>query len=625
MRRSDNAADEANESSTPQRLLFDPLTGTHRPIESPRSARQSRGASHRKSPTPAKKEANAEDARRTPQPKRTASTPRAEARSLSDALDDGGRKKGGSRKKNHRQASERTPVVPKILLVRPERAVEKDPGGRAPGSTVQLLSRQQPPGASPSPSPSPVASPQVLKTQHADRSAPSRAAALPADLHSGRDLSGARQGAERAVPTGRLRLMSPSGKLDVLAARRSLGTLQHRLCVSALGRAGVGKSLLMSRLAHKYSSEHIFKSASPEATSGGCETLGIDFCVTGSRILLLDTPPVFSLQAAERWMKRGESGMSRHAASRLRDLQLVSLLMQISDILLVVVNVNGDAAALAEKKKEKVGLAELGVLDKGIAGLLAMAGALAPAIPGLAAPFQPPKPAAPGHTQDPVDRRGCRLHIVVNERHSLQGSGAPGLFDAKGIAAAYEEASGIAVAGVSFVASNDRHSAKETPKLSVDSIVGRWASSAPHYLPMYPPLTATGGGKEAVKSLLSWDLLDSLRRERLACIHDGAHHTHAWSFEESMENLRARVLSRYISSAGCWKEDGQEQGAWMARCVRAWESIRRSDQLQDMAATRGADLDPGPRTTPTTASVADKSRRRGGGGGGARRRNVAAR
>ncbi|KAJ1796903.1 hypothetical protein LPJ75_007123, partial [Coemansia sp. RSA 2598] len=62
------------------------------------------------------------------------------------------------------------------------------------------------------------------------------------------------------------------------------------------------------------------------------------------------------------------------------------------------------------------------------------------------------------------------------------------------------------------------------------------------------------------------------------------------SFDECIEELRFAVLDRGGQGERGWRVD-ESKGAWMAACLKAWDSIRRSDVLVQSATAKDEDLD----------------------------------
>ncbi|KAJ2836169.1 hypothetical protein J3B01_003023 [Coemansia erecta] len=164
-------------------------------------------------------------------------------------------------------------------------------------------------------------------------------------------------------------------------------------------------------------------------------------------------------------------------------------------------------------------------IDEQLARLLACARDLAPAIPGLSVP------AAPGSRTFQ-----CSLHVVaVYPPPELSQTEAR-----NHIALKYEEITGIRVARVTFM--NDwsftqMPSALDTARL--------WAADVPLY--------------------------DGLE---LGSVAQGP------SRDECVEELRRRVLCHDPRALQ------NEPGAWAASCLRAWDSIRRSDHLHTIATSQ---------------------------------------
>ncbi|KAJ2538914.1 hypothetical protein GGF49_005600 [Coemansia sp. RSA 1853] len=163
-------------------------------------------------------------------------------------------------------------------------------------------------------------------------------------------------------------------------------------------------------------------------------------------------------------------------------------------------------------------------IDEQLARILACARDLAPAIPGLSVP------AVPGsHTPQ------CCLHIVcMHPPPELPQTEAR-----NNVALKYEAITGIRVARVTFM--TDRSTAQMPSALDVARL---WATDDPLYDGLGELGVAQGPSRD--------ECVDELRRCVLAheprALHD-------------------------------------EPGAWAASCLRAWDSIRRSDHLHTMAST----------------------------------------
>ncbi|KAJ2487800.1 hypothetical protein EV174_000333 [Coemansia sp. RSA 2320] len=373
--------------------------------------------------------------------------------------------------------------------------------------------------------------------------------------------------------SSRLTLLSSSGKLLDTVARKNLGALQTRSCIGVLGRASAGKSLVLSELAHRACPAQ--PSIFPLAAESELGTLGVDFWVTPARVILLDAPPVLSLPAADKWPRRADPSTSRLSAARIRDLQLAALLLQVCDVLLVFANCGsaGDC------------------VDRGLAKLLVDACAIAEALPGLALPCLA---ASGGNRQS----GRCRLHIVLNAGAPRNGGAqnlAPlgGPLDIGAVARGYEEATGISVCNVSLIPSLPARR-NAAPSLRDDSggsgggggmvprflqIAETWSATAAQ-LPLYSPprdvfkSSSKLAEKQRRRSLLSWP---SLGGEQWGS-----------SFERAIDAMRSSLLGPGIVD-GAWREESE--GTWVATCLRAWDSIRRSDHLQKLALVRNRDID----------------------------------
>ncbi|KAJ2144043.1 hypothetical protein IW136_001482 [Coemansia sp. RSA 678] len=165
-------------------------------------------------------------------------------------------------------------------------------------------------------------------------------------------------------------------------------------------------------------------------------------------------------------------------------------------------------------------------IDDQLARLLACARDLAPAIPGLSVP------AAPGSRTSQ-----CSLHVVA-----VYPPPELSLTEARNnIALKYEEITGIRVAQVTFM--NDRPSTQMPSALDMARL---WAADAPLY--------------------------DGLME--LGSVAQGP------SRDECVEELRRRVLCHDPRALQ------NEPGAWAASCLRAWDSIRRSDHLHTIVTSQ---------------------------------------
>ncbi|KAJ1818578.1 hypothetical protein LPJ60_004254 [Coemansia sp. RSA 2675] len=369
----------------------------------------------------------------------------------------------------------------------------------------------------------PVASPPP--PQHMSLARPLAQVPVPAESLSLADVPAFKNIADQ--PRGnRLMLLSPAGKLLDSVVRKHLGPLDCRLCVGVLGRPSTGKSLVLSRLAQNQSAgaDDIF----PLAADSKIGTAGVDFWVTPARIILIDTPPVLSLVPADVRLRLAGPGAPGLAAARTRDLQLATLLMQVCDVLMVFV----DCAK--------------GV-DMGLVRLLVDARTLSQDLPRLDAPHLASEPSG-------GQRHRCKLHIVLNAGGNVGE-----------VAQRYEEATGITVSGVSILP----RGSPARSMMSVDGPRFMQVAEAWRELPLYPPppsvskaVAAKAAGSEKRRSLLSWPLGDS-----------------SGSLELAIEELRARLLAP--ASLLGWDE--RAQGVWTNTCLRAWDSIRRSFQLQNLA------------------------------------------
>ncbi|KAJ2840382.1 hypothetical protein FBU31_000462 [Coemansia sp. 'formosensis'] len=386
------------------------------------------------------------------------------------------------------------PVVPRILM-RPERIAQAN-------EEPVVVARR------PVASPTPPQPPQPLGVGRP----------VVAEALSVADIPAYKAIAEQ--PRGsRLMLLSPAGRLLDSVVRKHLGTVDCRACIGVLGRPSAGKSLVLSRLAQCGDGD-VF----PLAAEGRVGTTGVDFWVTPARIILVDTPPVLSLVPADVRVRLMGPGAPELA--RTRDLQLATLLMQVSDVLLVF----ADSA-----------------LDQGLVELLVDARTLSMDLPRLDAPHLPSEPSA-------GQRHKCKLHIVL-------GAGCHG--DLGAVARGYEAATGITVCGVSLLPRAGAPVARGSGPPRFMRVAESWADAPP--CPLYPPLDvgAKSSSSEPSRSLLGWPVADG-----------------GGSFELAVEALRARLLAP--PAAGGWEE--RPAGAWMSTCLRAWDSIRRSFQLQNMAA-----------------------------------------
>ncbi|KAJ2780957.1 hypothetical protein H4R18_003155 [Coemansia javaensis] len=176
-------------------------------------------------------------------------------------------------------------------------------------------------------------------------------------------------------------------------------------------------------------------------------------------------------------------------------------------------------------------------VDAELARLVAAAAALARGVPGFAPPRAPGSgPAA----------RGCRLHIVAR---------SPGP-DRAALARAYEAATNVAVAGVSAVPrrAEPPDAGARPPFLA---IAAAWDSDRPLY-----PLRALKAA--AARAVVPAAVLGPARPP-------------APDFDQCVHALRAELLAPRPAP----------RVDWAAACVRAWDSIRRSDQLLRVACAPG--------------------------------------
>ncbi|KAJ2812793.1 hypothetical protein H4S07_001148 [Coemansia furcata] len=448
---------------------------------------------------------------RRSQPSQAADRATSDAKKPDSGPDNGRRRNGGApsrgapggggrgRKRQPAQgggAANAAPVVPRILM-RPERIAQ------ASEEPVVVARR-------PVASPTPPQPPQPLGVGRP----------VVAEALGVADIAAYKAIAEQ--PRGsRLMLLSPAGRLLDSVVRKHLGTVDCRACIGVLGRPSAGKSLVLSRLAQCAEGD-VF----PLAAEGRVGTTGVDFWVTPARIILVDTPPVLSLVPADVRVRLMGPGAPELA--RTRDLQLATLLMQVSDVLLVF----ADSA-----------------LDRGLVELLVDARTLSMDLPRLDAPHLPSEPSA-------AQRHKCKLHIVL-------GAGCHG-GDLDAVARAYEAATGITVCGVSLLPRAMPVARGSGPPRFM-RVAESWADAP--VCPLYPPLDvgAKSSGSVPSRSLLGWPVADG---------------SGGGSFELAVEALRARLLAP--AAAGGWEE--RRAGVWMSTCLRAWDSIRRSFQLQNMAA-----------------------------------------
>ncbi|KAJ2864502.1 hypothetical protein GGH94_002891 [Coemansia aciculifera] len=436
----------------------------------------------------------------------------------------GGGSRGKKRQPSHANsgpvAGTAAPVVPRILM-RPERIA------RANDETVPvpIVLARRPVASPPPPPPAPPQHPPPVRTQ------------APAESLTIADIPAYKHIADQPR-SSRLMLLSPAGKLLDSVVRKHLGPLDCRLCIGVLGRPSTGKSLVLSRLAQSTDATEIF----PLAMENKIGTLGVDFWVTPARIILIDTPPVLSLVPSDVRLRL--AGPGALGLVRTRDLQLATLLMQVCDVLLVFVD-----------------CAKGPGLDRGLVKLLVEARTLSQALPRLDAPHLP---------SDSGDQRHkCKLHIVLNAgaSHSVGDS------ELGDVARSYEKATGITVCDVSLIPSQSPLPVRSPTPVAQGVGVPRFLQVAESWaatpvLPLYPPpLDMVTAAKSR----------GSLERRSLLCLPLVGNSP--GSFELAIGELRARLLAP-VSPLG-WDE--RPQGIWMNTCLRAWDSIRRSFQLQNLA------------------------------------------
>ncbi|KAJ2760588.1 hypothetical protein H4S06_001645 [Coemansia sp. BCRC 34490] len=496
--------------------------------------------------------------------------------------------------RQRRRNEEKPLVVPRILM-RPDRAVSAD----APSSATTPNEQQPVAISSATNSAAPASQNSVrgtqIQTQTQTQAQPKSKVPTPAGGLSLARLtparfedSGAYKRATQHVRDHRLALISPAGKLNDSGARRTLGHLRSRTCVGVVGRASAGKSMLMSVLAQpplgSQSASAMFPLAG--AAEAVC-TLGVDLWATESRAILVDTPPVLDLHSADAWLRsRGlDSAMSsRLVVSKTHDLQIASLLLQTCDTLVVLVG---------ERKRRGKGAQTMYemYMDRGLARLLAAAASLSQTIPGLSRPAEP-------HNKTPQDRR-CRLHVVVNQGMASLGCQRLDLDPAaiRDIKDAYEHETGIAVSGVSFLPTRAEPEEASDPTEFAD-IAGAWdaqrndqPSDHQSVLPLYAPADRHRSKRAAAKPqgtsnadslvLSPWEPSHQPHRKQVQ------RNVAAKEFASSVNRLRTDLLAATTSSS---ERGGSDlEGAWLAGCLRSWDSIRRSDALHRAAAMREDD------------------------------------
>ncbi|KAJ1719209.1 hypothetical protein LPJ53_005988 [Coemansia erecta] len=147
--------------------------------------------------------------------------------------------------------------------------------------------------------------------------------------------------------------------------------------------------------------------------------------------------------------------------------------------------------------------------------------------------------------------RPCAVHLVVN-RSSASA-------DAAAAAEAFA-AAGVPLAGVSVLPEYSKKSCSSS--LGAAEIAQRWAQE-----PALPLFSMLPGAEGSEHSLVAG----------CCCPTD------VLSFDERMDMLREQVLG--------YPGRTESVSGWLAMCVRAWESIRRSDVLARAAATKDDLLD----------------------------------
>ncbi|KAJ2232501.1 hypothetical protein H4R99_000297 [Coemansia sp. RSA 1722] len=345
---------------------------------------------------------------------------------------------------------------------------------------------------------------------------------------------------DRRPGNTRLSLLTASGKLLDTVLRRHLGSVQYRSCIGVLGRAGTGKSTVMSFLAD--TTGPVFPVSKAHTVSAN----GMDLWITPSQILLLDSPSVLSLSAAEKWTRRSDT-MSKLACARLRDLQITSFLLQVCDTLVVVVR-TAPAVDIVGRRGQQAKRRITGrCVDQGIIGLLKRAALATPMIPGLSTTTR-------GHQS-----RTCSLHIVVN---------GPTDISEQQISQKYAESTGIPVSQVTVLPAITNKSNDRTH--SFTDIYDRWSACNPT-LPLFSTdmfaKPAHGMGKSC---------LVASSADFIGCTA---------SFEECVERLKSSLLDSNEQRNKGWRKD-ESKGAWMAACLKTWDSIRRSDVLAKAATAK---------------------------------------
>ncbi|KAJ2645180.1 smg-9, nonsense mediated mRNA decay factor [Coemansia sp. RSA 1694] len=428
--------------------------------------------------------------------------------------------------------------------MRPERAVAQtsDEAAVGPAPVVMLARRSVPATSAPQPPPPPP--PQVRPPARQQTSAESL---VISGVTSYRHIVGQPR-------SSRLTILTPGGQLLDGVVRKHLSQLDCRSCIGVLGRPSAGKSMVLSRLASREfveESMELFPLATEENKIG---TLGVDFWVTPARIILVDAPPMVSVASSEVRAKllNDPRGSSRLSALRARDLQLATLLIRVSSVLLVFAD-RGDG------------------VDEGLAKLLVDARELLNQFPG------PKHHNLLSSRTYPHYGKQCKLHIVINTGAAPFGADAgKGIGENLGeLARAYEEATEFIVCGVSVIPSRCPPPVRPANRL-VQGSAPRFLQVAESWLttptlPLYPPpldLSKPGAGEQCRRSLLCWPPHSS-----------AGNHPACGTFEEAVDKLRAGLLAP-PPMAG-WDE--KPVGEWMNTCLKVWDAIRRSHKLRDTA------------------------------------------
>ncbi|KAJ2559947.1 hypothetical protein EV175_000060 [Coemansia sp. RSA 1933] len=453
-------------------------------------------------------------------------------------------------------------VVPRILM-RPERAAAladesakaSTPAEQRPTQTTNTVSTEQTIGRA-------VTSAQTATV--ATKAPLQRSATAESRL---RDSTGYKRGTQH-VRDNRLALISPTGKLLDGGARKTLSHLRSRKCIGVLGRTGIGKSLVLSQLARPLSTDVSVFPLSDTSESGG--TVGVDLWVTPSRTVLLDTPPVLDLHSSDAWPRTrgvGSATSSRLAIAKTHDLQMASLVLQTCDTLVVVVG---------ERRRRGKGAAQSLYdlyMDRGLARLLATAVTLSQTILGLSRPAEPQ--GLERETDGVVEDRRCKLHIVINQGPASLGCHHLDLdLEAmREIAAAYEDETGIAVSGVSFLPTREQPcKAQDMRFADIAASWGAQSSSDSPVLPLYTPTDRHRNKSAASLVAAPWE-------------KQQPYLSPCSLFDAAIDELRSVLLGAQSID----ERRSDPEGAWLTGCLRAWDSIRRSDALHSAAAMRDDD------------------------------------